>query len=529
MAMYLPLATGVVTLLLGITSLIQFFMDRKDKVSFHYSMISFLWTLHTFHYFFPDFGSFYNLQDNITYALLAILMMWIYIFLEELFRVKYKKIKIISFILMFLCIIISMTATENDPITGWRADLFGLAGIVIQTVWGITIIRSIRLLEAKVILASYILFLLFLIHDILALSAIITYEYFMMPLGYTAIIIGFGIIISFKSTRTTKELSISTIEIEKKNESLGKLLNNIRKSVNELSGFSIELKKTTKDLTKRMDSQGASLEETNAAIEEVTASFDSVADSANEQNKGIKANKDVINEYINSLADITRAAENAKELSNSSQKQTSSSRQSLEKIVVGMNKIKESSGAIREITEMINEISEQTNLLSLNASIEAARAGEHGRGFAVVAEEIGKLADRSIQQAKSIQAITSETLSDIDQETKIILSSSDAIDDVENSVNSVGSAVHTILELCFSQEKLTMEIENTMGIILKQSDDITNSTNEQSNTISEVSKALDNLTGIMYGVIMSSDQLVDVFNKLGEQVEQLKAISEMEE
>ena len=62
-----------------------------------------------------------------------------------------------------------------------------------------------------------------------------------------------------------------------------------------------------------------------------------------------------------------------------------------------------------------NDISDQTNILALNAAIQATMAGEAGRGFAVVSDEVQRLAERSGNAAKQIEALVKTIQNDTNQ------------------------------------------------------------------------------------------------------------------
>jgi len=82
------------------------------------------------------------------------------------------------------------------------------------------------------------------------------------------------------------------------------------------------------------------------------------------------------------------------------------------------------------VLKTIMAISHETRILALNARIEAARAGEAGKGFSVVANEVGNLANRTMQSATE----ASETL-DL---TKISDRLKDTSDEIAETLEQFG-------------------------------------------------------------------------------------------
>ena len=114
---------------------------------------------------------------------------------------------------------------------------------------------------------------------------------------------------------------------------------------------------------------------------------------------------------------------------------------SLEQTRQDLAKMSENTNAV---LATIMAISQETRILALNARIEAARAGESGRGFAVVANEVGELANRTMDSATA--ATKSLDLKSITENLNARLNQIDA------RLDSFGSMLGDTL----SETKLTM-------------------------------------------------------------------------
>ncbi len=527
LAEYIPLATSFLTFILGIIAL-YFYLKNKDKLTLYFAIISLVWCVSAMHFYLPHFWIIdFNTQDKIYYALTAVIAIVVYFFFENVTASFNKTLRIVITVTAACMIILSLSATENDPVTGWRFEVIGTFGLTVQILWGILIIKGIRKnqKEAKTLLIPYLFMMLCVAHDSLAVSGVLYANFFWLNLGYPALILGIGAILSQRSATLAEELLDSKLYIEKKNADLIQILQKINQSIAELQQVAKEVERSAQVLQHSMHDQTSSIEQTSAALEEFSSTVDIIASNSQHQDTVLNKNKELLMELIKGINHITDAAKTAVKLSYKSQGQTAVTKEHLSEALRGIEKIKNYSDTILKITETINDIAEKTNLLSLNASIEAARAGEYGRGFAVVADEIGKLADRSLEQSKSIQAILSEIVSDIETQTILMGTVVYSNEDVERSVYMVNHAIDTILDFCMSQEQLTKSIEENMVVVLQGSSQITTATQEEKITLSQITSTINQLVEITNSVYENTEALTKTLTKIMSQIDTLQSIS----
>jgi methyl-accepting chemotaxis protein-1 (serine sensor receptor) len=233
----------------------------------------------------------------------------------------------------------------------------------------------------------------------------------------------------------------STDEMGQLLTGLGKMQDNLMKTVSTVRHGSEAIASATKqiaagnlDLSARTEQQAAALEETAASMEELTSTVKHNADNARQ---------------------ATTLAGNASDIAGQGNEVVS-------RVVHTMDEIKESSAKITEIVGIIDSIAFQTNILALNAAVEAARAGEQGRGFAVVASEVRTLAQRSSSAAKEIKTLIMHS-----------------VDRVQSGSVLVHQAGETMSEIIGAVKRVT----DIMG-------EISAASSEQSSGIDQVSRAV---------------------------------------
>jgi twitching motility protein PilJ len=129
-------------------------------------------------------------------------------------------------------------------------------------------------------------------------------------------------------------------------------------------------------------------------------------------------------------------------------------------------------------------------------------AGEAGRGFAVVADEVQRLAERSANATKQIEALvktiqtdTNEAVISMEQSTAGVVNGAhlaedagDALDEIVNVSTRLAELVDNISNSASQQSAAAANISDTMNAIQEITTQTNAATNETASSIGNLSK-----------------------------------------
>ncbi len=214
-----------------------------------------------------------------------------------------------------------------------------------------------------------------------------------------------------------------------------------------------------------------------SACDEVSSTAFSLNQGASGQAASIEQTSAELEQMGSSIALNTENAKKTDSMATSVTQKAQEGGKAVAETVLAMKAIAEKIG-------LIEDIAYKTNLLALNAAIEAARAGEHGRGFSVVADEVRKLAERSQMSSQEISELSSDSL-------KIAENAGQLLDEI------------------------VPEIAKTADLV----QEISASSEEQNESVAQVSQAVLLLDTVAQSNASAADQLTSTSIILKEQVE----------
>ena len=266
-------------------------------------------------------------------------------------------------------------------------------------------------------------------------------------------------------------------------------------------------------------------------VSQATAATQSISsrlyDASQRQSREIQQASASVLQMAQSIGEVSQSAVQSAKVAQQSLAAAEKGAVAVQNQISGMNDIRgqiqetskrikrlgESSLEIGEIVELISDITQHTNVLALNAAIQAASAGEAGRGFTVVAEEVQRLAERSGEATKQIDAIvktiqadTQDAVAAMDKSTQGVVdgaklsdSAGQALQEIERISRELAELIQGISAQTQKQSSSVSEVTRGMQDILKITEETTEGTRQANVSIAQLSKLAEDLRASVAG------------------------------
>lgn len=288
------------------------------------------------------------------------------------------------------------------------------------------------------------------------------------------------------------------------------LIRSLASNAGQLSSTSQQLSATANDLASGAEETTGQSATVAAAAEEMSTNMTNMAASTEQMTTNVQSVAKAVDELTSSISEIAKTAEQASNIAQNATQLTESSNQTI-------GQLGKAAEEIGKVIEVIQDIAEQTNLLALNATIEAARAGEAGKGFAVVATEVKELARQTADATQDIRV----RIEGIQSSTKEAVRS---IADVGEAIQQVNTTSATIASAVEEQSITTKEIAANVNETASATSTVSTGVAESASACTEISRNIVGVDQAAKQTAAGATQTQSVGSQLSELSQELETI-----
>jgi twitching motility protein PilJ len=282
-------------------------------------------------------------------------------------------------------------------------------------------------------------------------------------------------------------------------EATRNLVTTINQTSEQVAAAAQETQTTALRLTEASNHQAAKIADATGAIRKMTQAIDQMSSDATESAEVAQRSVEIAGNGAQTVRRTIQGMDSIRE-----QIQETSKR---------IKRLGESSQEIGDIVELIDDIADQTNILALNAAMQAAMAGEAGRGFAVVADEVQRLAERSGNATKQIEALvktiqsdTNEAVNSMEASTAGVVSGAnlaedagEALKEIESVSKYIADLTQKIAESAQQQSAAAGGVNETMVAIQEITTQTSNGTKQTAASIGNLAQLANDLQNSVAG------------------------------